>query len=707
MASPTGPGGQEAQTFCGFCGYTDGQRFTFCPRCGRPVAAFSGQVGLNEPTRTSAGFGGRAGENFGALPTAEGTGSFETGEALTQPGSSPYTSGSLPTQQGTSPYTGGSFPTQPGSSPYTNGSLPTQPGTHFSQPLPGAGFYGAPGWQQGPGGYTQVGPYGAGPVSGQVATAAPPKRRGQRVGVISGVLLALLLVGSVGAYFVYTAFFAYSPVDSARYLPANTLVYTSFDLQQVAQNTHNVSQQDVAGTTNTSGFEQATGIDFQKDVVPWIKRGFSYSLVNIASQPSSSGFGRQTIYGTVFLISTHDTNASNATLQKIVQTQEQKYGVKFTTINYQGTTLQSDVDSVQSQQDEFGNPAGKASPLVLGIVKDQVIIANTVAVAEQVVDRANGHGDTLAQDGTFTRVMGKLPGGRFGTLYANVAQLLHGLLNQGNGSSATGFDSYPVGYGAMQFTDAGMRVTFTLEAKAGTQKTYDLKGDTNASAGVAPASTILFAGLGNLHGFYQQAKDTSGGALTDQGFLNAVGLSPNDALFNAPVSLALLTPDADSNDVLEALVMLHSSLDAGAINAKVQQAAHTLGYETSNSTVDGAQVTKVQDEKTTVYYTVLGHDLVFGYDTDGLSQAIDTFNGKVPSLAGSSTFKKLVGSAPQKNAVTLFVSLENLAKAPGDLGRAYREIVGQTGLLTKVTASYLTYNADASGLTFTEDIALK
>jgi hypothetical protein len=685
MASATGPGGQEAQSLCGFCGYSDGQRFTFCPRCGQPAGAFSGQLG-NEPTRTSAGFGGNAGEQFGAMPTDAATGAYGMGEALTQPG--------------TSPYTGGSVPTQPGTSPYMSGSIPTQPGTHASQPLPGAGLYGSPGWQQGAVGYPQSGAYGA----GQVATAAPPKRRGRRVGVIAGVLLAVLLVGSVGAYVAYTAFFAYSPTDSARYLPANTLVYTSFDLQQVSQNTHNVSQQDVAGATNTSGFEQATGLDFQKDVAPWIKRGFSFALVDITSKPSSSGFGNQTTPGTVFLISTHDTSASKATLQKIVSTQEQKYGVKFTTITYQGTTLQSDVDSAQGQQDDFSNPTNKAAPLVLGMVKDQVIIASTVAVAEQVVDRANGHGDTLAQDGTFTRVMGKLPDGRFGTLYANISQLVRGLLT---GSSQTGFDSYPVGYGAMQFTDAGMRVTFTLEAKAGTQKTYDLKGDTNASAGVVPASTILFAGLGNLHGVYQQAKDTSGGLLTDQGFLDALGLSPNDALFNAPVSVALLTPEAGSDDVVEPLVMLHSSLDAAAINAKVQQATEKLGYESSNSTVDGVPVTKVQDEGTTVYYTVLGHDLVFGYDTDGLTQAIDASKGTMPTLAGSSTFKKLVGAAPQKNAVTLFVSLENLAKAPGELGQTYREIVGQTGLLTKVTASYLTYNTDASGLTFTEDIALK
>lgn len=680
MGSPTGPGGQEAQTFCGFCGYADAQRFTFCPRCGRPAGAFSGQVGMEEPTRPSTGFGPSVGETFGASPTQLETNPSLPGMAWTQPGTSPYGGGMTPTQPGTSPYGGGN---QVGGGP-------------------AAGFYGAPGWQQGMAGAAYS-------PSGQVGTMTTgPRRRsrGRRVGVIAGVLLALLLVGSVGAYFAYTAFFAYSPVDSARYLPPDTLVYSSFDLQQVSQNSHHVSQQDVSGATNTSGFEQATGLDFQKDVAPWIKRSFSYSLVSLTSEASSSGFGRQTVPGTVFLISTHDTNASKATLQKIISNQEQKYGVKFTSISYQGTTLQSDADSAQTQQGSY-SPSGRATPLVLGIVKDQVIIASTVAVAEQVVDRANGHGDTLANNATFTRVMAKLPGDRFGTLYVNVSGLLRGLVGPVAASNQAGLDSYPVGYGAIQFTDVGMRVRFTLEAKAGTQKTYDLSGDTNASAGVVPASALLYAGLGNLHGLYQQAKDSSGGVLTDKGFTDTVGLSPNDPLFHAPVSLALLTPTADSNDVVEPLVMLHSSLDAAATKAKVQQAINTLGYETSSSTVKGVEVTTVRDERTTVYYAVLGHDLVFAYDMEGMSQAIDASQGNVATLAGSATFKKLVSQAPQRNAETLFISLENLSKAPGELGRLYRQIVGDTGLLTKVTASYMTYNVDSGGLTFTEDVALK
>lgn len=683
MTSPTGPGGQEARTLCGFCGYADAQPFTFCPRCGRPASTFSGQVTLNEQTRPSAPLGS-GDQTFGSAPTQAGIGPYGA--------QAPY-----------------SYPTAPGGMP--SFGAPSGPAG-----APPAGFMGAPTWQSGPAGpgagYPQGGLYPAGAMGGQAA--APAKRpwsRKRRVSVMAAALLALLIVGSASAYFVYTAFFAYSPVDSARYLPANTLVYTAFDLQQIAQNSHNVSQQDVAGTTNTSGFEQATGLDFQKDVAPWVKRSFSFALVDVTSQATPDGYGTRTTAGTVFLISTHDTNASNAAIQKIITNQEQKYGVKFTTISYQGTTLYSDVDSVQSQQANGSfSAAGQPAPLVLGIVKDQVIIASTVAVAEQVVDRANGNGDTLARNTTFTDAMGKLPGDRFGTLYVNVQQLLHALLvsSSGTASNQTGIDSYPVAYGALEFTNVGMRLTFTLEAKAGTHSKYQLSGDTNASAGVVPSNAILYAGLGNLSEFYRQISDAVGGG-SNQSFQQALGLSPDDALFKAPVSVALLPPKAGSDDVVDALVVLHSSLDAATTNAKVQQALQTLGVTTSTSTMQGVTVTAVHAPQTTqtVYYALLGKDLVFAYDAYGMGQAIDTFQGRTASLASLSTFKQLVAQAPKTNALTLFVSLDNLAHASGQLGDVYRQMVQQNSLLSKMTADYLTYNSDDSGITITDEIALK
>ena len=110
-----------------------------------------------------------------------------------------------------------------------------------------------------------------------------------------------------------------------------------------------------------------------------------------------------------------------------------------------------------------------------------------------------------------------------------------------------------------------------------------------------------------------------------------------------------------------------------------------------------------------MYGAILGHDLVFGYDTEGLSQAIATFQGKQASLAQPATFTHLVSSEAKEHALTLFVSLENLAKAPGMVGDAYRQLLKQNGssMLSRVTATYVTYSLDSGGIIFTEDVALK
>src|SRR5579883_2586362 len=187
MSALPGSGTGTPQSFCGFCGFTDTQPFTYCPRCGRP-ASTSGVLASNISQQL--------------IPSA-----------------------------------------------------PTVPGVSETV--------------------------------GESPATLPPARarwnRRKRLTVIGGGVLAFLIVASAAAYFVYSAFFAFNQTDSARYLPSNTIFYTSLDLQQISQNSHQVSLNDVAGTIN-SGLEQSTGLSFQNDVQPWLGRGFTYALVSISQQ---------------------------------------------------------------------------------------------------------------------------------------------------------------------------------------------------------------------------------------------------------------------------------------------------------------------------------------------------------------------------------------------------------------------------------------
>jgi hypothetical protein len=690
--TPSSP--QRPQRVCGFCGYADTQPFTFCPNCGRSTAAMSN-------AETQAGASG-AFSQF-SNPTFGG-----------------QTFGSSPTQAATSPYQAGAQAPMPPTPGFN--SLPTAQGGPSS---PGMFSPYGPAMQAGP----YWGPTAGGAFASQPVIPPPPRKRwgrGKLLAVWGGVSLALLLVITAGAFYVYTAFLANNPVQSARYLPGNTLVYTTVDLVNAAKNGSKLSQGDVNNTANTSTFEQATGLNFQTDVLPWLKSDFSYALVHI-SQTSNQFGGSSSTFDTVFLISTKDTNASNAAIAKAVKNQEDKYGVKFTNITYNGVTLQSDVDS--ARQSNPGNFGPTASPLVLGVVSDQVIVASSVTVAEQVVDRANNSTDRLSDNSAFKDAISKLPSDRFATFYVNVHDLVRATLTPGqnNDNNLGQIDNYPVAYGYLQNTSDGIKAGFTLQAKAGTHLKYAVNGDTTLSASVVPDTAIAYGGLGNVGNFYQEVTDLAGGdGGTGDSFRQEYGLGPDDPLFQAPLSFALLaSPQSDTPDVL---VMLHVSGDTASADAKIQGALQNAGYVTSTSTVSGVTVTEIKQvinldngtdnpnpgtvpptvTETQGYYAVVGHDLVFGSTLDAITQSINAAQGTVGSLAKSSAFQNVLKQGPKNMALSLFISLDNLAKAPGPLGDSYRDFAKHdTSLLSKVKTAYLIYGWDDSGITLTEVITLK
>lgn len=663
---PSSP--QGSQSICGFCGFADAQPFTYCPRCGRPVARFGDQAGSSGP---------------------------DVFDAPTHPGAA-GTFGEAPTDANTHPF------------------APQYPRS------PSAGFF-APAGQSGPVGVN------APQASGSIQAAAP--RRRKRWVAVTGVLVALLLL-TTGGVFAYTLFFGYSATDTARYLPATTIFYSSLDLQKIAQNKYQVAQNDLAGVASV-GLECGTGLNFKNDMLPWIGPSFTYALVSLTTQTAiqntSSGPSGPSA-GTVCLIATRDTSGSNAAIQKVVKNQQQKYGVTFTSITHGGVTLQSDEDSIQTQK--VINGSNGASPLVLGTFKNQVLVANTLAVAEQVIDRANGAGSTLASTKAFTDALSKLPSDRVGTLYLNVQELTSALLTFGGSNSpVTGTSPYPVGYGSVQFTNQGLRVTFTLQAQAGTVAKYDLSGDTNASAAVVPASALVYGGLGDLSAYYAQLKDSTHGLLSDTSFQRAVGLAPDDPLFKAPVSFAVMATSnkGDLGNIIDGLVLLHITGDPASANQKVHQALQTIGAHTSTSTISGVTVTTIQTQQTTVqvdpktgkvthstgyqtqaYYALLGHDLVFGSSTNAVSQAISTFQGKQQSLAQAQLFQQMVSAQPKNVAFSLFISLQNLANAPGTVGQSYRQAVSNnSSVFSKARGVYVTSTSTNQGITITEDIALQ
>jgi hypothetical protein len=634
------------------------------------------------------------------------------------PTSGGLTFGNSPTESATNPY-----------QPVSQGQMPPAPGFNSMPTVQGSPS--SPGIVSPNGPTMQAGQYWAPTVSGAFTNQAyiPParKRWGRRklVAVWAGVSLALLLVVTAGAFYVYTAFLASNLAQSARYLPGSTLVYTSVDIPGAIKSGSKFGQGDLNSTANTSGFEQATGLNFQTDVMPWLKGDLTYALVHISQSTNQFG-GASTSSDTVFLISTSDTKASQATIAKVVKNQQDKHGVKFTSITYNGVTLQSDVDSANAQQGDSGT--GAAS-LVLGVVNDEVIVASSVSVAEQVIDRANNATDRLADNSAFKDAISKLPGDRFATFYVNIHDLVRATLTPGqNGDTNLGqIDNYPVAYGYIQNTNDGLKASFTLQAKAGTHLKYAVNGDTTLSAGAVPDTAIAYAGLGNLGNFYHEVEDLAGTKGSEDDTLQQTyGLSSDDPLFQAPLSFALLaSPQSETPDVL---VLLHVNGDTASADAKIQGAFQHAGYTTSTSEVSGVTVTEIKQvvdldngtdnpnpgtvpptvTQTQGYYAVVGHDLVFASTLDAITQSIAASQGKVGSLAKSASFQNAVKQGPKTMALSVFISLENLANAQGPLGDAYRDFAkNDKSPLSKLKTAYLIYSWDDSGITLTEVIAVK
>jgi len=598
-------------------------------------------------------------------------------------------------------------PTHPGTGA-TFGSAATDPGPTPSRRDAGgtSGGFAPAGWD-----------------AGAAARQPAQPRRRMRWVTIASVLLALLLL-TTGGVFAYTLLAGYSALDTARYLPATTIFYSSLDLQKIAQNKYHLAQNDVAAAASV-GLECGTGLNFQNDILPWIGPTFTYALVSISHQMPTQNSGLGSTFDTVCLIATRDTNGSNAAIQKVIKTQQQKYGVLFTSSSYGGVTLQSDEDSIQTQKVIDGYHG--ASPLVLGTLKNQVLVANSLAVAKQVIDRANGTGTSLANTASFTDAMSKLPSDREGTLYLNAQQLTSSLLTFGGTTAqASGSSPVSIGYGALQFTDQGLRLSFTLETQAGSTLKHDLSGDTNASAAVVPASALVYGGLGNLSAYYAELKDATHGVLKDAAFQKAVGLAPDDPLLNAPLSFAIMaTPNTtgDLDNILDGLVLLHVSGDPASADASVHQALRNIGAFTSTSTISGVSVTTIQVPENTdtsntgvpissyhtlAYYALLGHDLVFGSSQSAVSQAISTFQGKQQSLAQAQLFQQMVTAEPKNLAFSLFINLVNLANAPGAVGQSYRQAIAKNNaLFSKGRAIYLTSTWTGQSITITEDLALQ
>src|SRR5262249_32138974 len=208
------------------------------------------------------------------------------------------------------------------------------------------------------------------------------------------------------------------------------------------------SIQDLAASAGGNTL-QNTGLDLQKDVLPWVGQ---YASFAVFPQAGAATNGVPAV-GAVALLQSRDDNATAAALKKALEYQR-AHGATVNQSQVGGFTLYSS-----------GQGGNNAAALTSG--KGWAIFASDQQAAQAVINRINGQGDTLDSAQAFKDATGSLPSGRFGTIYLNLRQIVNTILPSGapNGAASMSIpflDTYPTGSGSLEWTDAGLRGQLTF-----------------------------------------------------------------------------------------------------------------------------------------------------------------------------------------------------------------------------------------------------
>jgi Protein of unknown function (DUF3352) len=545
--------------------------------------------------------------------------------------------------------------------------------------------------------------YGAAmmPAAADAALMSPPQKKGGRRRLLISISLALLVavVLGIGGYTLYNIFAAHDESAAARVLPGNTYAYVSIDIVQYAVNSHNFSANDLfqsgGGQAQNDPVKQATGLNWQTDILPWVDRDIAVAAFPRPA-PTASGDvpASVTSAGAVILIQSKDDGAAQRAIKKAADFQGSQ-GNAISQSTYSGFTL-------------YSESAGNSTTFTAG--SGWAIIASDATTAHMVIDRVNGKGDTLDGSTAYQNATSNLAGDRFGTIFVNIKEV-YSAVASGSGPAANSLlafaNIYPTAGGFLEWTSAGLRAQVTLQA---TQNLGigDLHGDTTSLAGLVPQNAMLYAGIGNvgaeaLATAKISSKIGNPGASADL-LQQYLGISSNSPALQQPAAV-VVTGGSATVPSPSSVAFLLKAPDQGAAEALMQQIASSHQLTIRPLTIAGEPGMGVysSDGALTAASAVVNGTLVVGSTTEIVTEIINTANGG-PSLAQQSDFQKLTQNAPSDASTSLFVNLSSaLQSSPSNLGQD-----GSIGkLLSHTTALLLTASWNDQESQSTLDLKVK
>jgi hypothetical protein len=495
------------------------------------------------------------------------------------------------------------------------------------------------------------------------------KRRNLFTAISAVVVVALL--GS-GVYWAYAAFAARSDVQLAHYYPSNTVAFVSADLAAAANNNYKLNPADLLGG-DAKMIQQGTGLDLQKDVLPWAGPDIALGVFPLANSKQGTAITNPAAaVGVVGLVQSHDDNAAKNAVAKFNAHLKQQ-GSTLKQATYKGFSLYS--SGSDNAAGLFGNGSG------------WVIIASNTEAAHAVIDRLNGNGETLSDQQPFKDATSNLPSGHFGTYYLNLQQTLSSFLpttapNGLTSISVPFIESYPVAGGYLGWTNTGERSQITFHAVRN-PNIPNVTGDTTGFASLVPGDAVAYAGAGNLGKLVQAFINQFGSLATGSDPLKtALGISMTDPLAQQPVGLAVIKSGSREQPVF----YVHVSDDAAATQL-LNKLASVHNWTTQTTTIAGRPATTLFSAATptdglpgapdgtpspvttqanivAVAFTV-NNTLVIASDTNSATLVAQVAQGNGANLASNSTFHKIVTQAPSGAAATAYVNASALRAMGG------------------------------------------
>ncbi len=536
--------------------------------------------------------------------------------------------------------------------------------------------------------------------------------------VISAICIIALLAS--GSYLLFNLLTSHTESDVARIVPSDTVALVSVDLVAAAAHGQQITAGVLGNATGQSdALKLLTGLDWGKDVLPWVGRDMAFAVLQrpspngspIDGQGASATTGADTLGG-AFLLQSRDDGAAQTAMRK-ASNYQQSLGFNVTTLDYRGLTLYH-ASLLQ----------GGESGTTLAAGKGWAIVSGDLPTARSLIDRLTGNSsaaDTLAANSAYRDAQRTLPRNRFGTIFLNARALVKGFAYSSSGQTdvaSTLASTYPIAVGYLAWTSDGLRAQFTFPA-ARTVDVGSLTGDTTTLANVTPAGVFTYTGVANL-GAMLRAHN----ALTTQTTTDLpeplVGLTPTDPALQRPAAFSMIGESLgttgfltllDAPDQADALALIGQSAEqqhwtlqtttiAGvsvtACYAKISPAQNTpataIATETTNeTTVPGARLVGMS--------TWLDNTLIFASDATVMTSAIHTIRDHAPNLAQDTHFQQLLRDAPRDGSATTFIDLPRAALT----GSAVTSVLA-TSLASHFAAILVTHEWNGSHYQATADL---